>query len=140
MTRQRDLDPIATHEARLPLPAPKMYDMMYRATCSCGWVGVRIGSAKDARKATKDHVKRMLANELQERIAEAEAQCHSPEEVMDAARALWRDQHDFAGVAWEKGTTVIVVFSWDSTVAIRYVLNADLTDVIHSERVSARGR
>lgn len=135
------------HEALLPLPAPKMNDMFFRGACSCGWVSHTWGTPRDARRASKSHVKakqnevkRWEAAELQALVEEAEVRGHLPEHVLNAARLIWKDQFDVAAIGWERGTTVVVVFKWDSTAAVRYTLNADLTDVLKSEHVERRGR
>lgn len=59
----------------------------------------------------------------------------SPQQVIEAVRALNAEHHDLAAVAWETGTTALAVFSWDSTAVVRYVLSDDLTEVISSDRV-----
>lgn len=60
---------------------------------------------------------------------------NSPEAVVAAVRALNAGHHDQTAVAWEGGTSALVVFDWDSTSVMRYVLSGDLSTVIVAERV-----
>ena len=135
------------HEALLPLPAPKMNDMFYRGACSCGWVSPSWGTPRDARKASRSHVvgkhkeaKRKEAAERQALVDHAAAQGHTPEAVLAATKRLLADHFDLAAIGWEKGTTVVAVFKWDSTAAVRYTLNADLSDILTSDHIQKPGR
>lgn len=67
----------------------------------------------------------------------------TPEQVIEAVRSALsanRHDHDLVTVAWEKGTTAVVVFSWDFTQVVRYVMSDDLTTVVGSETVKNRRR
>lgn len=66
----------------------------------------------------------------------AAAQGHAPEAVLAAAKILLADHFDLAAIGWEKGTTVVAVFKWDSTAAVRFTLTADLSDVLTSDYVT----
>lgn len=129
---------MAVHEALLPIPVIKMgvTTPRYRGACSCGWVGRGAGSPKDARHATRSHVDDKTNAKLTALTDTAESRGYTPEQVLTAARAMHQDHYDFAAVAWEKGTTVLVVFAGEGgSGTIRQTLNAELDGVISSEKV-----
>lgn len=128
---------MTVHEALLPVPVIKMGVTRYRGACSCGWVSKGAGgSPKDARHAARSHVDDKTNAKLAALTDAAESRGYTPEQVITAARAMHQDHYDFAAVAWEKGTTVLVVFAGENGgVTIRQTLNAELDGVISSEKV-----
>jgi hypothetical protein len=114
------------------VPTSRQIGSSWVGTCSCGnWEsGGLYPTAQKAEKVARGHAKSMLAN----LVKLAADQGHDPNSVIDAARCLCLHP-DLAAVAWERGTTVIVVYARDMTSVYRYTLKADLTDVLTSERI-----
>jgi hypothetical protein len=109
---------------------------LVRGACSCGWTGKGAGSERDARKATQSHVADATQNEIAAAVDNAENLGHTPGQVIAAARLINGPRDDIKTVAWERGTTALVVFHGEAgTGVIRYVLSGDLKTVIVCERV-----
>lgn len=87
------------------------FEPFHKANCACGWVG--------------------------QGVAESDDTTATPQEVIEALKVLC-DHWNGCAWAWERGATGVVVYSGDSTVAIRYVLSADLSEIVSSERCRAK--
>lgn len=123
-----------SHVALAPIPVRKMDtpEGLFKGACSCGWESNGVGLLKDARHAAKSHVNDKTQNE----IDNAETVGHSPEQVIAAARLINGPRDDIKTVAWERGTTALVVFHGEAgTGVIRYVMSADLSTVIVADRI-----
>lgn len=129
---------MSEHERLLPIPVLKMdaSEPLYRGTCTCGWVQKGFGSPRDARRATKDHVHSANSSRFRKAIEEAGKTTATPEQVIAALIGLVGDHYDFKTAAWEEKSTGIVVFAGENgSVAIRYVLSADLSTIVCSGKV-----
>lgn len=108
----------------------------WEGSCSCGnWTsGALYPSQQKAEKVARSHV-----NACNENLAiKARLVGHTPQKVVQAAWALFGGHPDVGSIAWETGTTVVVVLTGDGgTVAIRYTLDATLNDYLTAERVRA---
>lgn len=59
----------------------------------------------------------------------------TPSEVIEAAWNLNAESFDLAAVGWEHGTTVVLVYKWDSTAAVRQTLSYDLSRVVSTDAI-----
>lgn len=59
----------------------------------------------------------------------------TPSEVIEAAWHLNAESFDLAAVGWECGTTVLLVYKWDSTTAVRQTLSDDLSRVVSADYI-----
>lgn len=109
----------------------------WHGACSCGWEGNGVLSESRARKAAQQHADDRNAAV----VVHAEATTDkTPEQVIEAVRALNAGHYDLVAVAWERGTSALAIFTGEGgTAAIRYVLSGDLSTVLVCERVR-RGR
>ena len=131
---------MSEHKALLALPVVKFdaEGILYRGTCICGWVQKGFGSAKDARRATKNHVHSATNTRYRNQIEEADKTTAMPQQVIDALAYLVGDHYDFKTAAWERASTGIAVFTGEGgSVAIRYVLSADLSSIVCCGKVGS---